>query len=134
MKIITLVRSYLFDEKTVGYIPEVDLHTLEDPWRNNEPFNSCIPEGVYKVKRDRVGRYRWFAVEGVEERTAIEFHEGNYEADTAGCILVGMGRDSKWNLTNSIKGLNVLSDFIGSDEEFILNIRQYNPLTDGSLF
>lgn len=65
-------------------------------------FNGeCIPEGTYKIKRDRTGRFKWYKLindellkDDNEDIKAIEFHEGNYLKDTKGCLLFGIGFDS----------------------------------------
>ena len=31
------------------FIGDHTLFTLEDPWNNNRPFDSCIPDGVYDL-------------------------------------------------------------------------------------
>ena len=64
--------------------------TLEDPWRNNAPFISCIPEGTYVCKRVRSPKFGdTFEVTKVPGRDLIRFHWGTTIEDTEGCILVG---------------------------------------------
>jgi len=66
--------------------------TLENPWRNNEPFVSCIPVGTYAFNRHLSPKFgETFIVEGVPERTNILVHRGNQHSDTSGCILTGEG-------------------------------------------
>jgi len=65
------------------------LSTLEPPDKGNEENVSCIPEGHYVCKRDDTGRYKYFQVTDVPNRTDIEFHEGNWVRNTKGCILLG---------------------------------------------
>ena len=65
-----------------------DFPTLERPWLNNQTSISCIPSGHYKFKRDTHGRFQWFRVLNVFERTHIEFHEGTKPEHSAGCILI----------------------------------------------
>jgi hypothetical protein len=64
--------------------------TLERPWLDNKPYISCIPCGCYlmqKVPSDRYGLT--YEVLGVENRSFIRIHWGNWYTDTKGCILVG---------------------------------------------
>jgi hypothetical protein len=72
--------------------------TIEPPWKDNEPFISCIPEGFYtceKVMSDKFGQT--FEIMNVLGRTDILFHWGNYAgdvdrnyfSDTQGCVIVG---------------------------------------------
>jgi len=64
--------------------------TLEPAWRDNTPFVSCIPCGIYKVKRFISQLYgaTWRVVD-VPGRTHILFHPGNWASNTEGCILLG---------------------------------------------
>lgn len=64
--------------------------TLEETWLNNTPRESCIPEGVYTVRKYSGTKYKnvW-QVYGVPNRSAILIHWGNTERNTAGCILMG---------------------------------------------
>ena len=74
--------------------------TVERPWKSNEPFESCIPDGVYDLKRRRspvVERtsggkhlYGWEVVD-VPGRSYIMIHPANWPKDVQGCI--GVGRD-----------------------------------------
>ena len=138
MKEFTLIRTYLPDNsKTIGRLiyrqkpldAPFELKTLELPWRDNKTNVSCIPEGMYKVNRDKYGNHQFYAIEGVVARSAIEIHIGNTVADLLGCIALGEEFTPDYNLANSRKALLSLLDFVG-DEIFILHIRQYNPLTD----
>jgi len=86
--------------------------TLEYPWRGNTKWNadkskganfrhtSCIREGVYTAvlrgghissAGSMAGRVQWrLELEGVANRSAIEFHVGNTLIhDSEGCILCG---------------------------------------------
>lgn len=64
--------------------------TLEPPWRNNEPYESCIPEGIYKVSPTNSPRFgSCYQVMDVPGRNHVLFHKGNFTKDTSGCLLVG---------------------------------------------
>jgi len=65
-----------------------EFKTLERAWADNTPNISCIPAGHYKFKRDTHGRFQWFRVLEVPDRSAIEFHEGTKPSHSQGCILV----------------------------------------------
>jgi len=100
---IFLYRSYLPDNSaTFGklIIDDWYCYTLENPWKDNKVSESCIPEGPYPlskrespiVQRTSGGAFTsGWEVEGVPGRSYIMLHPGNYEKDTAGCILVGDG-------------------------------------------
>ena len=123
MKHLTLARSYLTD-KTAGILfdDNIKLATLERPWLDNAPTISCIPEGTYIVKRDKMGKYQWFAVQNVANRTFIELHEGNKVSNSAGCILVGIKHSTSYDIERSIDGLNELLYYV-RDSAFLLTIR-----------
>lgn len=127
---LELVRSYLPD-RTIGKLSN-GLRTLERPWLDNKVSVSCIPEGIYTVKRDRTGRFQFYAVQDVPGRTFIEFHGGVYPKHSEGCILIGNYFDKQYNLQDSSKALNRLMDEIG-DASFKLTIRSYDPNKDGRL-
>lgn len=68
--------------------------TLELPWRNNEPFISCIPEGVYICRLRESSLWSpappfLYEVMGVPGREDVFIHAGNRVANTKGCPLVG---------------------------------------------
>lgn len=123
MKVLTLARNYLSD-RTIGVLfsDGIYLKTLERPWLDNQVSISCIPEGAYHVKRDKAGRFQYFAVQDVLGRTDIEFHQGNLVAHSQGCILVGKRLSRDLELVDSMDGINALLEYIG-DNDFILNIR-----------
>ena len=68
------------------------LHTLEDDWKNNQPSESCIPDGNYICKRDVWHKKQIvvFQITGVPHRDRILIHFGNTEEDVKGCIVVGL--------------------------------------------
>ena len=93
-----IFRDHMNDTPTTGELlieGEHFCYTLEDPWINNAPNISCIPEGQYFVKllySPHFGR-PYPHILGVPGRTGILIHSGNTDADTQGCILVGDHRD-----------------------------------------
>lgn len=77
--------------------------TLELPWKNNSNSVSCIPTGVYECKKRPSAAFgEAYEVYGVPGRSAILIHAGNsagssdhgLKADSKGCILLGMGRNT----------------------------------------
>lgn len=67
-------------------------NTVEPEWRNNQVGISCIPKGIYAVKKHFGKKYKdvWI-LQDVPGRKNIVIHWGNVEDDTEGCILVGSG-------------------------------------------
>ena len=75
--------------------------TVERPWLYNAPDISCIPTGIYTMRRffdvhqyrssKRIdSEYVWEVCE-VPHRTVILFHVANYPHNVKGCIGLGMG-------------------------------------------
>lgn len=101
---IFLDRAYLPDGSgTFGLwcMPDgFKAYTLEPPWKANEPYASCIPEGVYDlvsqpssvVYNTTSADYTegWF-IQNVPDRAGIVAHIGNFIEDTEGCPLIGSG-------------------------------------------
>ena len=104
-------------------------NTLELPWKNNEPFVSCIPLGLYTVKLYKSFHHGiCFKVTQVSKRTNILIHSGNYYTDTRGCILVGslkyfdINRDGKLDLIDSKRTLQEILNLKGIKHIFNLEI------------
>ena len=71
------------------------LCTCENPWKNNKPFISCIPPGVYPIERFESPKFKYWSYKilNVKGRCGNIFHIGNTEEDTDGCVLLGMRFD-----------------------------------------
>ena len=72
--------------------------TLERPWKNNVPFTSCVPDGMYKItpwRSPRHGDCYILEGEGVGHtkgwRTHILLHPANSIAELQGCVALGLG-------------------------------------------
>ena len=65
-------------------------YTLESPWKNNETIISCIPLGIYDVKKITSAKFgNCFQILDVPGRSSILLNHGNYYMDICGSILVG---------------------------------------------
>lgn len=97
--------------------------TLEPPWLDNQTNVSCIPPGEYTVVKHFSNRFKeCLKILGVEGRTDILIHAGNFPKDTKGCVLVGLRFDNKKKvLKDSRKALELFRR--SAENEFILNIR-----------
>ena len=78
---------------TLGRLDFADtaLFTVERPWLDNKPNISCIPDGIYKLKRvdsPRFGEDMWEIAE-VPNRSAILFHAANRPHELEGCVALG---------------------------------------------
>jgi hypothetical protein len=105
-------------------------YTVEPPWRDDKQNVSCIPEGVYTVRRQpwakRLSRL-WKLVD-VPGRSGIYLHSGNTKYDTEGCILLGryLGAldGGTWAVIDSKETLIRFAKATLGLDEIILTIRQ----------
>ena len=108
----TLGHLTLFD----GLEKIFECKTLELPWRNNTSNISCVPKSIYKVSHRTSDKYKnHFILQNVRDRRYILIHNGNFNTDTRGCILVGssfaqINGDSLLDITSSKRTLNELLD------------------------
>jgi hypothetical protein len=92
---LTLERIYT-DTGAFGWLGVGNnlIHTVERPWRDNEPFISCIPEGLYVCKPRRYNKGGYEAIEVImpedSPRSHILFHKANHPEELAGCIAPNM--------------------------------------------
>jgi len=101
--------------------PVFTCKTLELPWRDNTPYKSRIPSGIYPVVKNispKFGKSLW--IQEVPNRTEILIHRGNFFYDILGCILVGekyydIDGDGHVDVTNSRKTINKLYDLVEGD-------------------
>jgi len=106
---------------------EYSCDTLELAWKNNEFQISCIPEGIYKVKKRWSRKFKHhFHITDVQGRTYILIHSGNFYTDILGCILVGddlaeINGDGILDVVNSRDTLKILLDMM--PDEFNLEIK-----------
>lgn len=75
-----------------------ELFSVERAWVGNKPFHSCIPDGVYTlrkrvsdvVRRSSGGLFtEGWEVTDVPGRTFIMIHPGNWPHDFEGCLGTG---------------------------------------------
>lgn len=130
---VTLDRFHSDTGVTLGIlniegISHYPIFTLENPWLGNEREISCIPEGEYQCNPFDGKRYRkvW-EVTNVPNRSYILFHQGNYEINTRGCILVGFSvvkttrNNEEYMVQRSNDALNYMRNFL-ANKEFTLTI------------
>lgn len=134
MKTAILTRQKSDDKQTLGELKcyngsnEFTCKTLELAWKNNQRNISCIPTGVYKVKKTYSLKFGTvYEVKDVKNRTSIYIHHGNFFSDIQGCILVGnrfsdINADGKLDVINSKITRKALENFFGF-EEFVLVIK-----------
>lgn len=68
--------------------------TIELPWKNNTPKQSCIPEGAYRARLGQfnAGGYECIELLGVPGRSLIKLHIANCPSELLGCIAPGLSR------------------------------------------
>jgi hypothetical protein len=93
LPMIEITRFALLPDRTLGkaVYGEHVFWTIEKPWKDNQPFISCIPEGYYRLGRrnsPRFGPNVWEVLE-VPNRTHILLHVANTADDVVGCIGFG---------------------------------------------
>lgn len=118
--ILRLHRFCLSETGTLGTMRVLShkFYTVERPWLDNRPYDSCIPEGVWPLRRERFqrGGYDTLAVT-VPGRTHILFHIANTPDEVHGCIGVGTGLwhiDDRWGIKESRVGFNRWMSLINS--------------------
>ena len=130
MKQVRIIRSFSDHRATLGMLKVNDVEhdpffTLENPWKNNQTFFSCIPPGLYSCVPFNGNKYKnVYQVMSVPGRSFILFHHGNFEKDTKGCILLGNGvtsLDNKPMVTHSRMAIERFRSLIGEDD-FLLEI------------
>lgn len=93
---LRLVRSFQDWSVTLGIVQilgerHLPIYSLENPLRATHQ-DSLIKAGLYTLRP--YTSQRWpdvYELVSVPGRTSILIHHGNFESDTAGCILVGLG-------------------------------------------
>lgn len=105
MKIFTLKRISETSDGNFGVLIDEEgtpfCVSLERPWRNNIPNESCIPTGEWLCKRHISPKYgETFEIVDLPGRTDVLFHWGNFWQNTLGCILLGEKYDKIVNKLN----------------------------------
>jgi len=107
------------------------LWSIEKPWNNNKPFESCIPNGSYNCERYSSEKYPdTFQVLEVPNRTHILFHAGNNSGDVQGCIALGKARsiyNNKIMVMDSQKAMRHFMDCMEGEDSFQLILTPFIP-------
>lgn len=129
--IIELERRGYFDNGTFGILKSNGFQcvTVEEVWRNNQRSISCIPIGVYPIRRGKYPRHgECFEVLNVPNRTSILIHPANTIDDIEGCIgpgeRFGMVKD-KWAVLQSTSAYQRFMNFMTGVVEAKLRIYNY---------
>lgn len=146
---LQIIRDSARTDATLGTltIGSLVLQTLELPWVPIEgalcghPDTSCVPPGDYElVMHDSVKHPRTFALSnpdlgvyhapadipaGCTGRSLVLLHNGNYPANSLGCILLGRGRsfpNGASMVTNSDIALQAFKALVPWIEGHVLTI------------
>lgn len=127
----TFVSSGIFGELA----PEdssFNLMTLEHAYlvgETSEPiYGPKIPPGTYVCKRGMhildgmTAPFETFQITNVPGHSNILFHTGNTNADSSGCVLVGLFRSANDSIMQSRAAFNILMQSQLEIDEFTLTI------------
>lgn len=120
---ITVSRSYFTDctLSRLFYGAKRSGFGLELPWRGNEPYVSCIPEGLYEyeVRHSLKAGRAVIWVMDVPDREYIQWHPGNYTSQIEGCGLPGIGVKylNADNIPDVISSVDTLDDILANIPE-----------------
>jgi len=135
MKRLVLDRLRAYADRTLGWLHVYDglreigrFAVLELPWRDNYRNVSCIPAGEYRITPENNSRFKdHFRVHGVEGRSGILGHRGNFPRDTHGCLLLGLrfadlDADGLFDTVQSESAFRVLTALLKNETEAVLHI------------
>lgn len=100
---IVIDRYFADDKSSLGTmkIPGIStpIYTLELPWINNSRSISCIPKGIYPIRRIEASprfSYPHIHILNVPGRDYIKIHIANKPEDIRGCVGVGLNTTDDW--------------------------------------
>lgn len=87
-------------------------YTIELPWRENKKRISCIPEGIYILRKRYSEKFKWhFVLLDVPNRSCILIHPANdAQKELQGCIAPVTKITGEGKGILSRKALQVLTD------------------------
>ena len=129
---IILERLCYHPKGTLGKftLDQYELYTIERPWQNNEPYESCIPEGNYICEPYSSKKYPdTFEVMDVPGRTKILFcHIGNFPDDVQGCFALGMSvMGDRVAVSNSAIAMKKFRELTKGVKQIDLTVASYYP-------
>ena len=139
---LELIRFAYSPDGTFGFIDLPGggrVYTCEPPWKGNQRRVSCIPEGVYDLRKRRSpvvertsgGDFtEGWEVTDVPERTFIMIHVGNWPDDLEGCIAPGKRYqvlNGKNAVVESRSTFRALMKALEGPDHHTLDIKPYRP-------
>lgn len=118
--IYTLTRQPSTPEGTFGELEDADgnhlCYTVELPWDDNIPQNSCIPIGTYIfIPHNSSAHPLTWEITNVPNRSEILIHSANWAYQLLGCIGVGEAIElieGVMGVTNSVNTLQRLREIL----------------------
>jgi len=118
------------------HVEDWECRILERPWLGNRPFESCIPNGIYRmelrespvVTRTSKGEFtHGWELCNVPGRTFIMIHPGNIAEHTEGCLLPGrnaavIASRMKPGVTHSLTTFRTLMQKLSTQSFWDMNI------------
>lgn len=115
---------------TFGHLwfKEFQCYTVERPWLNNRPRESCIPQGQYRLVKVPFyrGGYDCYEICTVPGRSEIKIHIGNTSEDVIGCVALGKRLgciESRWAVLESRKAFKEFMRVLEDRPERSIDIR-----------
>ena len=133
--IITLERFAYLDTGTFGRLAvghDQTFYTVEAPWKNNQPFISCIPEGLYELQPHDSRKYGEvyalvnpeMGVTHYKEQSSLRYacllHVANWPKDVQGCIGPGMSYGIRNNEMQVISSRDALEKVLAFIDELVI--------------
>ena len=102
MKTVKLERLAYLEEGTFGELTSdcgFHCYTVERPWLNNKPWESCVPEASYECQPFDGNRFKGVVeLTNVPDRSHILIHAAHWPKELHGCIGLGNG----WEITKTV--------------------------------
>lgn len=102
-------------------------HAYQDPVQpmGAPTYQPKVPSGKYTCVRgthqlSHGGPFETFEVTNVPGHTGILLHPGNVNADSEGCILLGLGQEGELEITDSRKAFEAFMLFNAGLDQFEL--------------
>lgn len=93
------------DNEKIGYF------SLELPWKDNLPNESCVPSGTYKAVWSPSPKHGFvYELQGVPGRSDVQIHSGNFKEHSLGCILLGKTIDTAEGKKGVFKSKEALAE------------------------
>ena len=136
MKTVIINRDFGDRDQSLGvcYVVEngeilFKSESIERGWQDNKKRVSCVPQGMYPLKKEWSNRFKqelWELYE-VPNRSECKFHAANYARQLNGCIALGerradIDKDGNLDVTSSKATMKKFHEAMGNDTEAVVVI------------